>query len=195
MSDVELQRDGHTRGGVPAPAAGAPGPAGAGEILESSQATLEEAMVSIRLTAPSVSHTAPRSGPGDGALYVLPAGTIPPDPGEFVGSQRLAQIVGGLRARFDFVLIDAPPILAVGDAVSLSVLADALFVVVRLDVIDRPTLRDLSRALNSCPCLRLGFVLTNVEVKEFYGTAHYGQAARESGRQHTEVRGVAATPR
>ena len=61
---------------------------------------------------------------------------------------------------------------------SLSTLADAMFVVVRMDVIDRPMLRDMARTLNSCPCAKLGFVLTNVEARELYGGASYGQGGK-----------------
>ncbi len=157
--------------------------------------TLQEALVPIRLPPPAASRAPFGAELGSGALFVVTSGTVAHDPGEFVGSHGLAEVVGELRKRFDFVLIDAPPILAVGDAVLLSVLADALFVVVRLDTIDRPALRDLSRALKSCQCPKLGFVQTNVEPKELYGTAQYGQGPRELERQPSGSREVAAPHR
>ena len=156
---------------------------------------LEDALVSVRLQPPSVAHAGSYADPGPGTLNVLPAGTIPPDPGELVGAQRLALVIKTLRQEHDFVLIDAPPILAVGDAVSLSTIADALFVVVRLDAIDRQMLRDMSRALSSCPCAKLGFVVTNVEPKDLYGTARYSHNAAASDSRRTPLRGVATTPR
>jgi capsular exopolysaccharide synthesis family protein len=157
---------------------------------------LEDALVSIRLTPASVPR-ASYTGASEGALHVLPAGTIPPDPGEFVAAQRVALVIQALRQQHDFVLLDAPPLLAVGDAVSISTITDALFVVVRLDVIDRPMLRDMARGLNSCPCAKLGFVLTNVEARELYGASHYGHdvKGRGSDEQRAPLRGVAATPR
>lgn len=157
--------------------------------------SLDDALVTIRLASPSPSLAANYATSTTGALRVLPAGTSPPDPGEFVGAQRLAQVIKTLRQQHDFVLIDAPPILAVGDAVTLSTVADALFVVVRLDVIDRPMLRDMSRSLGSCPCTKLGFVLTNVEPRELYGTAHHGHDGAGSDEQPLPLRGVAATRR
>jgi len=134
-------------------------------------------------------------------LHVLPAGKIPSDPGEFVATQRLALVLQDLRQHHDFVLIDAPPILAVGDAVSISMIADALFVVVRPDVIDRPMLKGISRALSSCPCTKLGYVLTNVGAKGLYGTTHYGHYGHygrvDTGHDEEQVPlpGVAATRR
>ncbi|MBA2447065.1 MAG: hypothetical protein H0V51_03470, partial [Chloroflexi bacterium] len=55
-----------------------------------------------------------------GSLRVLPVGPLPPDPGEFVGSRRLEGILAELRERADTVLLDAPPVLHVGDAMTLS---------------------------------------------------------------------------
>jgi capsular exopolysaccharide synthesis family protein len=156
---------------------------------------LEEALTTIPLDTPSLSRQSTSVISSGGLLDVLPAGTIPPDPGEFVGAHRLALVLRTIAQRHDFVLIDSPPILAVGDGVSLSTIVDAMFVVVRLDVIDRRTLREMSRAVSSCPCATLGFVLTNVEAKELYGTAHYGHDARGSDDTRTPLRGVAATPR
>ena len=47
------------------------------------------------------------------------SGLVPPDPGEFVGTKRLAEILS-LRAPHDFVIVDTPPLLRVGDAMTLS---------------------------------------------------------------------------
>jgi Mrp family chromosome partitioning ATPase len=79
-----------------------------------------------------------------------------------------------LRAEYDYVLIDAPPMLAVGDAMILSTRVDAMFVVVRLAQTDRQTLRDFARGIKASPATKLGFVLTGVEAREMYGGANYG---------------------
>lgn len=138
---------------------------------------LDDALTPIHLTAPRARGLA--SAPL-GTLRVLPAGPLPSDPGEFVTSPGLAELLQELRDRSDFVLIDAPPMLAVGDAVSISTIADALFVVVRTDITDRPMLRDLARTLEGCPAARLGFVLTDVDLSEIYGSGRYGYAQDKS---------------
>jgi polysaccharide biosynthesis transport protein len=112
------------------------------------------------------------SGSTAGHLRVLGAGATTPDPGEFVSSQKLADLLETLKRENDFVLIDGPPILSVGDAISLSTFVDAMIAVVRLDVTERPMLRDLSRALAGCPCPKLGFVLTNTDARAAYGAAY-----------------------
>jgi succinoglycan biosynthesis transport protein ExoP len=105
----------------------------------------------------------------DGVLNVLPAGTLPPDAGEFVGTEAVGKVLAALGKQFDYVLIDAPPLLAVGDALSLSAAADAMFVIVRLNLVHRGMLKELARLLESCPAEKLGYVLAGAEFGEGYG--------------------------
>lgn len=57
---------------------------------------------------------------GSEELYVLAAGQIPPNPSELLGSEAMLQLIRGLEATFDAVIIDAPPLLPVTDAAVLS---------------------------------------------------------------------------
>jgi len=125
----------------------------------------------------------------DGVLNVLPAGTIPPDPGELVGTEGLGDLLDSLRDQFDFVLIDAPPLLVVGDAMALSARVDAMFVVTRLKVVHRGMLHELARLLEACPAEKFGYVVAGAELGETYGYAYaYGYAATES--EHVEKQRV-----
>ncbi|MET0819341.1 MAG: polysaccharide biosynthesis tyrosine autokinase [Aeromicrobium sp.] len=65
------------------------------------------------------------------SLFVLPSGSIPPNPSELLGSHAMTDLVGVLRERFDFVLIDTPPLVPVIDAAIAGVLADGVLLVVR----------------------------------------------------------------
>ena len=105
----------------------------------------------------------------DGVPNVLPAGTLPPDAGEFVGTEAVGKILAALGKQFDYVLIDAPPLLAVGDALALSAAADAMFVIVRLNLVHRGMLKELARLLDGCPAEKLGYVLAGAEFGEGYG--------------------------
>ncbi len=125
----------------------------------------------------------------DGVLNVLPAGTIPPDPGELVGTEGLGDLLDSLRDQFDFVLIDAPPLLVVGDAMALSARVDAMFVVTRLKVVHRGMLHELARLLEACPAEKFGYVVAGAELGETYGYAYaYGYAATEP--EHVEKQRV-----
>ncbi|MCP9487168.1 MAG: Wzz/FepE/Etk N-terminal domain-containing protein [Gaiellaceae bacterium MAG52_C11] len=124
-----------------------------------------------------------------GSLRVLAAGPIPPDPGEFVGTHRLGSILRDLRDDADVVLIDSPPLLRVGDAMTLSARVDALVVVARMNVVRRHMLRELNRLLETAPAAKLGFVLTGAGGGEAYGYGYgygYGYTAREQRERVTE---------
>lgn len=115
---------------------------------------------------------------GRGALDVLVSGPLPPDPGEFVGTERLAAILRELHASYDTVIVDTPPLLRVGDAMTLSSQADGVLVVSRLHLVRRPMLNELRRLLEAAPAPKLGFVATGGRKEsEAYGAAygyHYG---------------------
>lgn len=64
-------------------------------------------------------------------LRVLPTGTLPPNPAELLGSQAMASLIEQLSRSADVVVIDAPPVLPVTDAVVLGLLVDGLIMVVR----------------------------------------------------------------
>jgi Mrp family chromosome partitioning ATPase len=114
-----------------------------------------------------------------GALDVLPSGPIPPDPGEFVGTARLAEILEHIRSHADVVLVDAPPLLSVGDGLTLSAKVDAILVVTRMDAMRRPILGELHRLLETTPAHKLGFVVTGAEAEEGYGYGYgYGYQPR-----------------
>lgn len=57
---------------------------------------------------------------GDSSLYVLPAGRIPPNPSELLGSRAMQGLISQLEGEFDWVLFDAPPLLPVTDAAVLA---------------------------------------------------------------------------
>jgi Mrp family chromosome partitioning ATPase len=110
-----------------------------------------------------------------GILEVLPSGPIPPDPGEFVGTAVLSEILEQLRLRADFVLVDAPPVLHVGDAMTLSTKVDGILVVTRMQVVRRHMLNELARQLANAPTPVLGFVVTAADEEESYGYGYgYG---------------------
>ena len=119
-----------------------------------------------------------------GELQVLVAGPLPPNAGEFVGSAVVGEILEELRERFDTGLIDAPPLLHVGDAMTLGARADALILVTRLNLVRRPMLTELRRILDSTPAKGLGFVITGAEAEDgySYGASYdygYGSSAPE----------------
>jgi len=64
-------------------------------------------------------------------LQLLPSGGQPPIPADLLASQRMNEIIGVLRARADYVLFDAPPVLAATDAAVLGNKLDGVLMVIR----------------------------------------------------------------
>lgn len=89
--------------------------------------------------------------PYDGCrgLYVLPAGTIPPNPSELLASGRLPALLSSLRAQYDYIFIDCPPIDAVADTSIVSRYVDRSLFVVRAGRLERAMLADLEKLYRS----------------------------------------------
>jgi non-specific protein-tyrosine kinase len=141
-------------------------------------ATLEEATARVAIpVVESKRNDGEGNGhsPVGGFLDVLPSGPIPPDAGEFVGTGAVAHILRELSHRYDVVLIDTPPILHVGDALTLASEVDALILITRLPAVRRPILKELKRVLENCPGEKLGFALAGAHLEEGYGYGYgYG---------------------
>jgi Mrp family chromosome partitioning ATPase len=70
------------------------------------------------------------------------------------------------------VIVDTPPLLAVGDAMTLSAKAGGIVVVTRLNFVDRPMLSELKRQLEAAPAPKLGYVVTGSGDDDAVGYAY-----------------------
>ena len=70
-------------------------------------------------------------------LYVCTAGPIPPNPSELLAADRLRELLEVVKSRFDFILLDSPPVLPVADAVILGAHVDGLVMCARAGVLLR----------------------------------------------------------
>jgi polysaccharide biosynthesis transport protein len=104
-----------------------------------------------------------------GMLEVVRVGVPPPDPGEFLSSGFVTDALAALAARCDVLLIDTPPMLAVGDAMTIATRADALILVAGLNQVRRASLAETRRVLEACPALKLGFIATGSNGGGGYG--------------------------
>jgi capsular exopolysaccharide synthesis family protein len=114
--------------------------------------------------------------PGLPSLYVLTSGTIPPMPAELLASERFAQLIEMLREQFDYILIDAPPVLLVSDPLLLAMSVDGVVLVVRAGVTTKPVMKRLRIALQKPNVKALGYVLNGLrDDSEGYGYGYgYG---------------------
>jgi capsular exopolysaccharide synthesis family protein len=123
-------------------------------------------------------------------LYVLPSGRIPPNPSELLSSGVMTKLLRDLAERFEYVLIDSPPVLPVSDTVALATKTDSVIFVVREGKRGRDIIRKTVGQLRAVRAHTLGALLNCVDVgprgpsyyyyRRYYG---YGSYARHYGEQ------------
>lgn len=119
-------------------------------------------------------------------LDAIPTGPIPPNPADLLSSRRLAELIGELRNRYKFVVIDSPPIMAATDAVILSVLVDGVLMVVRSGETPKEALTRTRDLLAGVKCRMLGVVLNAVDASSpdyYYSYRYYPYSYGGYGRQ------------
>jgi non-specific protein-tyrosine kinase len=105
-------------------------------------------------------------------LQVLPSGPLPQVPADLLGSQRMTEIIGVLKARASFVLFDSPPVLAVTDAALLGSKLDGVLLVVRAGHTRREHTIRAKQALERVHARIVGAVLSNApreSTGKYYG--------------------------
>lgn len=122
---------------------------------------------------------------GRSPLSVLPSGAVPPNPSEMLGSQGMATLLAELEAHFDYVVIDAPPLLPVTDAAVLAPLASGCLLVASARGATTTSLHEARAVLDRVQGRILGAVLTMMPTSGPDGqTLHayrYEQASSTSG--------------
>ncbi len=106
-------------------------------------------------------------------LYVVPAGVIPPNPSELLGSERMRKLVAMLEENWDMVLFDSPPLVAVTDATMVSKEIDRIVMVVKSGGTDKGAFNRTLLALQNVEAPLGGVVMNAVTSKNSYGSYYY----------------------
>lgn len=121
---------------------------------------------------------------------VIVSGDIPPNPSELLGSERMRNLLELLRDRYDFVVLDLPPVTAVTDAVIASHIVDGMVVVVRSEHAVRASLSEAMRQLSLADARILGFVFNGSDdsggkyyKKSYYKKGYYSNYYTSDDRQ------------
>lgn len=101
----------------------------------------------------------------DTKMDVLLCGTIPPNPSELLGSERMKQLLALLRGQYDYIVLDTPPINVVTDAVVLRSVVDGYLFVVRANQSERGEILHALDQLDYAQAKVLGFVLNGVALE------------------------------
>jgi capsular exopolysaccharide synthesis family protein len=119
-------------------------------------------------------------------LFILPAGTPPPNPAELLASVQMKTVLEELREQYDHIVIDTPPTLSVTDAVVMSTSADAVVLVIRSGQTTKPALRrarDILIQVNARVC---GVLLNAVDLNSADYYYHYEYQGKYSRGYYQE---------
>ncbi len=100
--------------------------------------------------------------PGE-EISLVPSGPIPPDPSELLGSARMPMVIGELLTKFDFVLLDSPPVGAVTDSLTLSQYVDGTILVVKAGAVTNEMFESGLRKMTDINARILGVVVNRVK--------------------------------
>ena len=106
-------------------------------------------------------------------LCILSAGLAPPMPAELLGSKRFADALRQFRKEFDFVFIDAPPLLPITDSVVISHHVDGVILVIRSGVTTKSVLRRSLTTLGNAPLVGLLLNAADTNSADFGSTYGY----------------------
>jgi len=113
-------------------------------------------------------------------LQLLACGYQPPNPAELLGSPMMKQILDAIRAHYDWVLIDTPPLLAMADAPVLCSLVEGVVLVLAAEAATKPAVMRAIEQVHSVGGKMLGVVLNkvNLERNSYYYSQYYGEYYR-----------------
>jgi capsular exopolysaccharide synthesis family protein len=115
----------------------------------------------------------------DENLVVLASGRVPPNPSELLGSQKMVTLIETLKADYDWIIVDSPPLLAVADTAASARWVDGVLVVTRAGVSTHPAAVSARDMLDKVGARILGVVVWGLDESGgghygSYGGGHYG---------------------
>lgn len=121
---------------------------------------------------------------GSRGLHVLPAGQIPPNPSELLGSEQMRRLQDEMTTKYDIVILDTAPVLPVTDAVVMSSSGGTTVVVARAGTVQKVQLADAVESLNQVGTKIFGVVLNDVHIPR--SDAYAYEYVSEPNRAHAE---------
>ncbi|MDO4289556.1 MAG: CpsD/CapB family tyrosine-protein kinase [Eubacterium sp.] len=114
-------------------------------------------------------------------LYIMDCGPLPPNPAEIMGSGKMRNLIAELRDKFDYILIDTPPVGVVSDALTIKDAVDGYILTVEIDRIKKEKLARVMENIHNTGTFVIGTVINKVPVKHssyygyYYGAEEYGK--------------------
>lgn len=102
-------------------------------------------------------------------LYIIPSGEIPPNPAELIEQDKMDELMNNLKSRFDFIIIDTPPVAYVADTFLLAKYADVNLFVLRQNYSPKNVLDVLNEIYTSKRAHNMGIIFNGVNQSAIYG--------------------------
>ncbi len=106
-------------------------------------------------------------------LSIIPCGPLPPNPSELLGSEEMLDLINQLKNKYEVILFDSPPVIAVTDAAILSTLVDGIILVIKAHQTHREAIKRAKNLLDNAEARVFGSLLNGVNIKKTYGTNYY----------------------
>jgi len=108
-------------------------------------------------------------------LWFMPAGKTPPNPAELLGSRRFLDVIESMKAHFDYIVVDTPPVMAVTDATVAAHRASGVLFVIAADVTSRQEVESALDQLDHGQARLIGAVLNRVDLDRnaYYYAKYY----------------------
>jgi len=125
--------------------------------------------------------------PGLDNLNIMTAGTNPPNPSEILRSPRFKAFLADAYEEYDFIFVDAPPVLPVADATEIATLVDGVILVYKVGAIARGILNRAKLTLDNVNAKVLGVILNNVKPEmvpdyfKYHAHYYYGPPSETGG--------------
>ena len=112
---------------------------------------------------------------GIDGLDMIPVGAIPPNPSEMLYSSKFEQLITELKAHYDYIIIDCPPIDIVADTQIIGRLTDMTIIVIRAGLLEKSDLHQIQELYNNNRYPNMAIILNAVDVKNsYYSNRYYG---------------------
>jgi len=114
-----------------------------------------------------------RTTPLQENLFLLSTGGSPKNPGELVTSEAFKDLLKALRDRFDYVLVDSPPVLPVSDPATIASIVDAVYLVTRIRKGVKLTAQRAKETLDAVGANWMGIIVNGIDENPHYSEYGY----------------------
>ncbi len=106
-------------------------------------------------------------------LDIITSGIIPPNPSELLASKRMDEAIESLKEKYDYILFDSPPVIAVTDSMVMANKVDLLILAIRVDQADKNVVKRTKELLENIKVDIAGVVINGIQPHRYYNSYDY----------------------